>query len=345
MIEKIYKLSPFGLGNPLPVFVSNEVEITRIRNIGKNGQHLKLQLKTNNKAESTKQEAQDHALKLFEALIWNHDSKIQFTIGDKIEIVYTPKLNHFNGETFIQLEIKDWENLKRRGERTKWREDKETRQGIEIYNFRGKTQECLDLLSSRQESVTYFAEIEQKNHLPLKTTSRNNISKAKNLVFLEPPPDESTFTNIIKLSNAEKIYFSFTLGQTHEFVPMHLLKNLIGLLKYTVSNKNSIVSESNLMSALGINKSALAFALEILVKIGFLTYKRNFDQLSINISTPSRQNFNDLIEYNLLTSELKQITKFTAWICESNLTEVVQMLEKNNIQAAIVRTEITEVVL
>ena len=338
LLEKIYKLSPFGLGNKLPVFVSNEVEITGIRVIGKNGQHLKLTL---------------HDTRTFQALIWNHDSKTQFNIRDKIKIVYTPKLNHFNGETFIQLEIKDWQ-LGRPGEAGSGRVGEKNI--VEIYDFRGKTQECLDLLSSQEESIVYFAETEQKNYLPLKTNSRNNMSKAKKLVFLEAPPDENTFIEIIKSSGAEKIYLAFTfhlplstdapLGRLYHFPfsTSHLLKNLTGLLKYTVSNKNSNVTETELQSALGINKTALAFALETLVKIGFLTYKKDIDTLSVNISNPSRQNFNDLIEYNLLTSELKQITKFKMWLYENDLTEVIKMLDKNNIRVTVAKAETKEAV-
>ena len=337
LIERIYKLSPFGLGNRLPVFVSDEVEIIGIRVIGKNGQHLKLQLSANRQLSA----------KTFEALIWNHDPNTEFNLGDKIKIVYTHKLNHFSGETSVPLEIKDWELKERAGE--------EKQNYIEVYDFRGKTQKCLDFLSSQEKSIVYFAETEQKNYLPLKTNSRNNISHTKNLVFLESPPDEASFINTIKSSNAEKVYFSFSTdappgrlyqyrrpsGASLSLSTPHLLKNLSGLLKYTVSNKDSTVTESELQTALGINKTALAFALEILVKIGFLDYRKNFDQLSINISTPSRQNFNDLIEYNLLTSELKQITKFKTWLYESDLTEVVKMLSAYDIKVIISDTERT----
>ena len=328
LIEKIYRLSPFGLGNTLPVFASNEVEIAGTRNIGKNGQHLKLQLS----AKSTK---------IFEALIWNHDPNIKFTIGEKINIVYTPKLNHFNGETSIQLEIKDWQVRERDGATESEGVGEENI--VEIYDFRGKIQECLALFSKELNTV-FFAETEQKNYLPLKTTSRNNISKIKNLVFLECPPDENTLIETIKLSNPEIIYLSFSRGQTHGSAPTwsaptHLLKNLTGLLKYTVSNKNSTVNENDLMSALGINKSALAFALETLVKIGFLSYKRDTNALNINLSESYRQNYNDLIEYNLLTSELKQITKFRNWLYETDLTEIIKLLSVNDIKTVIANTE------
>jgi len=365
LIEKIYRLSPFGLGNPLPVFRSNEVEIIGVRSIGKNGQHLKLQLRGKSSSRHCEEglspdeaisqtfsrsgdcfgtKASRNDARTFEALIWSPDNNIKFNTGDKINIVYTPKLNHFNGETSIQLEIKDWQIAKGREQRIK---DKE--QIIEIYDFRGKTEECLNLFLkplNPQSSIlnpVFFAETEQKNYLPLRTNSRNNISKAKALVFLETPPDEFTFTNIIKSSNAEAVYFCFT--QSSILNPQSLLKNLTGLLKYTVSNKDSTVTETELQTALGINKTALAFALETLVKIGFLSYKKNLDKLSINISIPSRQNFNDLIEYNLLTSELKQISQFKTWLYESDLTEVIKLLGKNEVKASITETERMRLVL
>ncbi len=320
LMEKIYRLSPFGLGNRLPVFISDEIKIAGIRYIGKNGQHLKLSL------ESGKE--------TFDALIWNHDPNIQFDIGNKIKIVYTPKLNHFNGNTSIQLEIKDWD-LKR----PKIEKSQETQEKIKIYDFRGKPQECLNSFSTNRNNVIYFAETEQKNYLPLKTNSRNTIIKSENLIFLECPPDEGTFIGIINSSNAKIVYLSSIKPSLLN--PQSLLKNLIGLLKYTVSNKNSTVNEVDLLSALGINKTALAFALETLVIIGFLSYRKDSGILNINLSEPSRQNYNDLLEYNLLTSELKQIIKFKTWLHQCDLTEVIQMLDKSNISASIQKERLT----
>ena len=51
LMNKINKLSPFGFGNPMPTFASEEVEITGIRNIGKNGQHLKLTIRNGEPAK------------------------------------------------------------------------------------------------------------------------------------------------------------------------------------------------------------------------------------------------------------------------------------------------------
>ena len=108
LINKINRLAPFGLQNPMPLFESEEVEIAGIRNIGREKKHLKLMLKT------APQHRSSAALHIYEALIWNHDNNIQFNIGEKVKIAYTPKLNTYNGETFIQLEIKDYEKVETR---------------------------------------------------------------------------------------------------------------------------------------------------------------------------------------------------------------------------------------
>lgn len=319
LLSLIYKLSPFGFGNKLPVFSSEEIEIVGIRNIGKNGQHLKLQLKT--QVESKE--------KIFEGLIWNFEADIEFKPKDKLKIAYVPKINTFNGETFIQLEIKDWELAQRS------RRDAINRIStkVELFDFRGKMQECLNLLSAESTKTLCFAEIGQKNYLPLETYSRNRLAKTENLILLDMPPDEATFAYIVKESSPSKIFFAFDKPQMCN--ADEILKKLSGMIKYIKTSKNSKVKESDLQAALGINKNSLVFALETLVKIGFLSYERIDDELNINISTPSRQNYDLLIEYNLLVSELRQIAQFGEWIFSAELKEISKVLEQHNIKSEI----------
>lgn len=320
LVGKINKLSPFGLGNPMPLFVSGEVEVIGKRQIGKNGQHLKLILK------------EKEIGKMFEALIWNHDNQTQFDSSEKIKIAYTPKLNNYNGETFVQLEVKDWELL----------EQADKREVVELYDFRGKTQECLDLLTMKQ--VVYFAETEQKSYLLLKTCSRDKIRKAESLVLLEQPPDEIVLLDVIKKSNANKIYFAFP-QDFRDLGPQDMLKKLIGMLKYIVNNRNASVNEIDLQSALGLNKTTLAYALEVLVKVGYLSYQKVGGELNINIGNLSRQNFNELIEYNLFVSELKEIFQFKEWICKTELTEIEKVLNQNKMHAKVISQEKARVML
>lgn len=326
LIEKINKLAPFGFGNRMAVLESDEVAIISVKSIGKNGQHLKLTLKsviaksgeaTTNQSPVCNTLLDCHAsfyearndVKTFEALIWNHDFKTDFKVGDRVKLAYTPKVNSFGGETFIQLEVKDFE-------RTCISLDTSKRL-LSLFDYRGRSEEGIKELNN---PAIFFAESSQKDFLPLKTSSRTNISKAENLVFLDLPPDEATFFEIIQNSYAKNIYFSFlSLPQLN---PDYLFKRLIGMLRYVVNNKNSRINEIQLQSALGINKNTLAYSLKILEKVGFLNYSNDKGELSVNISKPSRQNYEELLEYNVLVSELRKIQEFHKWIFESHISEI-----------------------
>lgn len=326
LIEKINRLAPFGLGNRLPVFESNEVEVAAIREIGKNKQHLKLllkDLKTNH---------------FIDALLWNYDrfkdSLDEVSLKDKIKIAYTPKINEFNGETLIQLEIKDYEITQKK---ESYKKDSGEKSEIKIYDFRGNTNECMAIFSNSTDT-TFFAEVSQKDFLPIKTNSRNRLSDSKKLILFEAPPDEFTLHEILNSTKPEEIYLAFPVNlkssminpQASTLEPTNMLKRLTGMLRYVVNQKNGKINKKDLECALGINRTTLVFALEVLTKTGTITYEQSLAEINVNISTPTRQNFKDLIEYNLFVSELKQINDFCNWLSYSQINEIAKKLSKNN---------------
>lgn len=101
-ISRIEKIAPFGMENPQPIFISGPLQVSAMRTLGQEGKHIKLYLKE--KADS----------KPTEAVIWNRAQEFLETYGSKINpeitIVYTPKINDFRGERFIQLDIRDWKD-------------------------------------------------------------------------------------------------------------------------------------------------------------------------------------------------------------------------------------------
>jgi len=337
LIEKINKLSPFGFGNKMPIFESDEVEVTGIKPIGKDGQHLKLTLLSviaRSDEVMTKQSpfrntsvdchASFHSARNIEALIWNYDKSHPFEIGEKIKIAYTPKINSFNGNVSIQLEVKDCKRAEIKVREIDYGIRKT--EDISLFDYRMKSQECIELFPPPSD-VLFFAEVSQKDFLPLKTYSRNNISRTENLVFLDLPPDENTFLNIVDKAQPKNVYLAYS-PEHLEMNPHFLMRRLIGMIRYVVNNKDSKVSEIQLQSALGINKTALAYALQSLEKIGFLGIRRGSDVLNIDILEASRQNFEELIEYNLLVSEMKKIQKFHLTMLQAKTNEIEQILNK-----------------
>ncbi len=90
--QSIQRLSPFGIGNPLPTFLSREAEVIDCRTMGNNGGHLRLKLKQNN-------------------VQWD---AVAFGMGEccknmhsHIDIVYNLKLERWRGEERLKLHIQD----------------------------------------------------------------------------------------------------------------------------------------------------------------------------------------------------------------------------------------------
>jgi len=94
LISELDLLAPFGIGNPEPVLLSKEVEVISQR-IFKD-KHLGFKVKEGEN---------------FYDAIW-FNMKQPATLPDKIDMVYTPEFNRWNGKKEIRLRVRDvsWEN-------------------------------------------------------------------------------------------------------------------------------------------------------------------------------------------------------------------------------------------
>lgn len=111
LYEKIQTLSPFGMANMEPTFVSNNVIVEQIRAIGAEGKHLKLKVKPSSRyPESTFRHSEliSESQPMFDAIAFNMGELAEtINVDDKINIVYTIDENVWNGRKNLQLKIKD----------------------------------------------------------------------------------------------------------------------------------------------------------------------------------------------------------------------------------------------
>ena len=82
------------MGNPEPVFATKAVQIEDFRVIGKEGNHLRLNLR--------------HEKTSFEAIAfgWGELAR-DLKMGDSIDVAYSVDENTWNGNTKLQLKVKD----------------------------------------------------------------------------------------------------------------------------------------------------------------------------------------------------------------------------------------------
>ena len=94
LVETIEQLKPFGMGNPKPQFVFNNLVIEDYKALGKLQNHLKLIVNDSNR--------------VYDALAFNKGNYIKFLKkSDKIHLLMTLEKNNFMGVETIQFMVKD----------------------------------------------------------------------------------------------------------------------------------------------------------------------------------------------------------------------------------------------
>lgn len=94
MLRELEKFEPTGNGNKQPIFKTNLVNVKQFKALGQEGKHLKLSLEQGGKK--------------FDAIGFNLGKYAStLTNGQKIDIAYSLEENIWNGNTSLQLKLKD----------------------------------------------------------------------------------------------------------------------------------------------------------------------------------------------------------------------------------------------
>ncbi len=88
----IDSLSPFGKGNPDPVFLTKNVVVAKTRRVGKQRDHLKMSVV--------------HDRRMWEVIGFRMGDR-PVAIGDHLDLVYTPGLDEWGGRSTLQLTLLD----------------------------------------------------------------------------------------------------------------------------------------------------------------------------------------------------------------------------------------------
>lgn len=102
LLTLVDRLAPFGMQNPSPRFVLENVNVAAQRYMGEDERHIKLVLA---KAGDPKSREPNTPL---DGIIWNFGRKERFDARDPYHFVVVPSLNSFNGVTKVQLIIEDY---------------------------------------------------------------------------------------------------------------------------------------------------------------------------------------------------------------------------------------------
>ncbi|MHB8995867.1 MAG: single-stranded-DNA-specific exonuclease RecJ [Armatimonadota bacterium] len=92
LVEALAKLEPYGESNPAPVFLTRALEVLNVRQVGKDGNHLKLTV--------------GHGRRAFDAIGFGMGQSTSWIeVGAEVDLAYTPEFNEYNGNVGMQLRL------------------------------------------------------------------------------------------------------------------------------------------------------------------------------------------------------------------------------------------------
>ena len=256
LIEEISKLEPFGMSNPSPTFVVNNLTLKEKKLMGSTKEHLKLIV------EGSRGNID---------CVWWSRGDIPLLAGDKLDIAFAPQLNVYNGITSIQLVIKDVHS------EALVEEEEVTRE--KVYDHRKKTDilaQVNDYIKNCGKTVSVFVENKNiseslKPYVSIYNSVVNRLTAKKSdvLMFFDYPADDDILEKIMNVTGADYIhYMSYTpnIGNNYE----SMLKTFSGMIRYTCNNLNGDFNLERAASALGITNAAVETMLEMFEDSGMV---------------------------------------------------------------------------
>ncbi len=312
-VNLLQKLEPFGSANPSPLFVMNNAVLNSFRMMGQNNNHLKMSVSKNNSAS-------------FECVKWSTPD-FNLPVNSNIDLLFSLKLNSFNGKETVQLMVNDFHSEL----------IKESRSEIKMLDHRNKKgiiNQVLDFVNTTKkktgifiESPALIKELNMPETVNNKLFSHNEIpSDIEQLMFFDAPATQEDFINILKSSGAQIIHlmnFNVKEINTDDF-----LSKLSGMLKYSITNLNGEINIKRLTKALCVDNDTVECALSLfddmqmidLNKLNEFNYKISF----VHPLELSKIKINDL--YAQLDEQISNINNFRKFYLNSTIEEIKDMV-------------------
>ena len=262
LLSDISRLEPFGASNPSPLFAVYDFVITEKRLMGSNKDHLRLTV-----------EKDGH---VFNAIWWSFGD-IGLNKGDKLDIVFSPQRNEFNGNVSIQLMIKDIHSDALVDEEIS---------KIIAYDNRKKT-DILDKVNGYLKTAKYnfliFAEknsikeeLKRYSEIYKRIVNRNTLSHTDGIMFFDYPPSDEIMSDVMgKVSPIRVHYMNYDYEGEKEF---NYLKTFAGMIKYVCNSKDGRFDLENSACFLGVTNNVVETLLEVFEDCGGIRIEERYEK-------------------------------------------------------------------
>ena len=304
LMDSINKLEPFGEGNKPPLFAMFDVILKEQKTMGKESNHLSLTVEKEGR--------------IFRCVKWNEEL-VEIPNGSRCDIAFYPRLNTFNGETTVQLEIFDifFEGLKKE------------KKLFKIFDHRKKTgilDSVLDYVKKDVLDIGIWVKTpETKEKLvSIKEKFIDNLKEHKGLMFFDYPSSKEEFIEIVSKVKPEKIHFmNLTIDENIE----NYIKKINGMLKYCANKLSGKIELKRFAQTLTVSENFVQIALEIMEDIGSIKIL-DVDKIEY-IKSFDYENFKKNSLFEVLKDEFSAIVEFKKSLLNCEINEIELLLNKN----------------
>ncbi len=246
-VKKLQLLEPCGAKNPSPLFSIKNLSVKEMKTIGSNSNHLKVFLEGD--------------LGSFEGVFWGK-SEISAKVADKVDVVFSPKINNFMDKTTIQLELRDYKGEVQNMCTQKIVDHRKKENAIGMFlNYLKTTKTSIAIFAENQKTLEF---LETQKLAKATIINRFDVKEVDQVVFLDLPPDRDIFFEIMQKTSSKVVHI---IGNSFEKKDSSdILKFCSGMLKYADGNLDGVVDLQKFASKLFLSKKTVVSCLDLLNK-------------------------------------------------------------------------------
>ena len=308
LITDISKLEPFGAANPSPIFAIKDFKLKQKKLMGSNQVHLRLTVEKNGA--------------IFNAIWWSYGD-IALKDGDTLDIAFSPQLNTFNGNTTIQLIIKDIhsdcivETQDSKVITYDNRKKTDITEKVNSYLKNAKYDFCIFA-----ENHSIIEELKKYDEISKRIVNRHSLNPTDGIMFFDYPPSEEIMQTVLEKVCPIRIhYMYYDLDKVKSF---DYLKTMLGMIKYVCKSKDGKFDLNSSACFLGITNNMVETLLELFEDCKSINItERTEDYFIIKfIKQISTENLKNSENYNVFVEQLSNSIELRKHYIECDINEL-----------------------
>lgn len=285
MIADLKKMAPFGMNNPFPRFLFQNVKITNCRTIGTQKQHLKFTLK-------------NESGNIIEGIGFGFGSDSLEFQSQSTNVVGELSINEWNGNKKLQLQLKDYQI-----------------KGFQLFDLRTKNNQSSIRLSEDILFISFSDQTMKKWEKKTKHTivfcqdvelfkKEQMTNKYQAVLFLDCPTDREEIREIVQFLNSSRVYLVCQSLDEAYLDGMGSREQYGKLFKFIAAQDRIDIRYKLTMVAdyLKIPKKLLIFMIQVFFNLGFVTIE---DGILTSVKNPENHLLSESDIYQMRKKKIR----------------------------------------